>query len=245
MKVIKTWNFPGELNMALDVVLAEQCTEPILRFYTWARPTLSIGRHQRRINLNVQFMKEKNIDCVIRPTGGRAVLHWDELTYSVILPIDHPKARGGVLETYLVISECIAKALCALGFKACIEPVKRLKENSAACFNSPSSYEITIDGKKVVGSAQMRTKKGVLQHGSIVFKQHVEEYAGLLNIHQESLRDRMTGLLDYEEIKLEEVVEELECQFESVFGEVEPLTPNQQIIELALKRKEEFVWLEN
>ncbi|MFN4190349.1 MAG: biotin/lipoate A/B protein ligase family protein [Pseudothermotoga sp.] len=245
MKFIKTWNFPGALNMALDVVLMEQCAEPILRFYTWARPTLSIGRHQKRINVNVQFMREKNIDCVIRPTGGRAVLHWDELTYSLILPIDHPKARGGVLETYLVISECIARALCALGFKAKIEPVKKFKESSTACFDSPSSYEITIDGKKIVGSAQMRNEKGVLQHGSILFKEHTEEYAKLLNIDQENLKDRMAGLSNYEKIRLEEVVESLQYQFETTFGEAEPFTLNQQIMETALKRKGEFLWLEN
>ncbi len=245
MKVIKTWNFPGALNMALDVILMKQCTEPILRFYTWARPTLSIGRHQKKINVNVQYMKEKNIDCVIRPTGGRAVLHWDELTYSLILPTDHPKARGSVLETYLAISECIARALCALGFKANIEPVKKLKESSTACFDSPSSYEITIDGKKIVGSAQMRNEKGVLQHGSILFKEHTEEYAKLLNINQENLRDRIAGLSKYEKIELEKVVESLQYQFETVFGKAEPFTPGQEIMETALKRKEEFLWLEN
>lgn len=245
MKVMKTWNFPGALNMALDVVLMEQYAEPILRFYTWARPTLSIGRHQKRINMNQQFMKEKNIDCVIRPTGGRAVLHWDEITYSLILPIGHPKARNGVLESYLLISGCIVKALCALGFKAHIEPVKRLKENTAACFDSPSSYEITIDGKKIVGSAQMRNEKGVLQHGSIVLKDHAEEYAKLLNINPQTLKDRMAGLLDYKKIELQELVKELQHQFECVFGEAEPFTTNQQIMEIALKRKEEFTWLEN
>ncbi|HEY8541422.1 MAG TPA: biotin/lipoate A/B protein ligase family protein [Pseudothermotoga sp.] len=245
MKVIKTWNMPGKLNMALDAILAEICKEPILRFYTWARPTLSLGKHQKRIDLDTEFMREKNIDCVVRPTGGRAVLHWDELTYALVLPIDHPIARSSILESYLKISDCIAKALYELGFKVHIEPVKRLKENSAACFATPSSYEITIDGKKIVGSAQRRNEKSILQHGSIVLRQHTEEYAKCLKVNQQDLENKLAGLLEYREISIEELTETLQKQFEITFGKAEVFIPDQKTIELALKREEEFAWLES
>ena len=245
MKVIKTWNFPGKLNMALDMVLTEHCNEPILRFYTWARPTLSLGRHQKRVNLDTQFLRENNMDLVVRPTGGRAVLHWDELTYALILPIEDPKAKGGVLQTYLVISECIATALRKLGFDARIEPVKRLKAGTAACFDAPSSYEITIDGKKIVGSAQMRTQKSVLQHGSIVLKQHAREYAKILMMSENDLEGRLSGLCEYQAITLQELVEKLQNEFENVFGKSEPFTPTQEIMELAFQREEEFACREN
>ncbi len=245
MKVIKTWNFSGKLNMALDVVLAEQCKEPVLRFYTWARPTLSLGKHQKRIDLDTEFMKQKGIECVVRPTGGRAVLHWDELTYSLILPVDHPQAKSSVLESYLLISGCIARSLRSLGFRAQIEPVRKLKTNSAACFDTASSYEITIEGKKVVGSAQMRNEKSILQHGSIVFRQHTEEYAKCLKIDQNDLEGKLTGLLEYQQITVEELADNLQKEFETVFGKIETFTPNRAILELAMSRKEEFAWLGN
>ncbi|MEJ5229821.1 MAG: biotin/lipoate A/B protein ligase family protein [Pseudothermotoga sp.] len=241
VKVLRTWNFPGKLNMALDFVLSQFCKEPVLRFYTWARPTLSVGKHQRHVNLNTQFMKEKMIGCVVRPTGGRAVLHWDELTYSVVMPIDDPHAKEGVLKTYLVISECIKNALCHFGYNVQIQPTKRSTSNTAACFDAPSSYEITINGKKVVGSAQMRNERAVLQHGSIVLKEHVEEYAKCLNLEVEDLRERMAGLFEFHQISVEALAERLQEEFVKVFGEAEPLLVDEILVKAAIEREDDFL----
>lgn len=245
MKILRTWNFPGKLNMALDFVLSQICKEPILRFYTWARPTLSLGKHQRSVSLNTEFMKEKVIDCVVRPTGGRAVLHWDELTYSVAIPIDDPHAKEGVLKTYLMISECIKNTLCHFGYDAEIQPTKRSVSNTAACFDAPSSYEITVDGKKVVGSAQMRNERAVLQHGSIVLKQHVEEYANCLNLDIKNLRGKMAGLFEFHQISVEALADRLIEEFEKLFGKSEPLSVDKTLMKAAFEREDDFIWQGN
>lgn len=151
-------------------MLTECCKEPTHRFYTWARPTLSLGRHQKKVSLNRQFLRENNIDFVVRPTGGRAVLHWDELTYAVILPIEHPKAKGSFLQTYLVISERIATALCKLRFRRENRASQKIEARKCRlCFDVSSSYEITIDKKDRRKCADENSKKQ-LQNGSIVFK---------------------------------------------------------------------------
>lgn len=228
--------------MALDAILAEIPEEPILRIYTWSEPTLSLGRHQKRINLNIDYMKKNQINCVLRPTGGRAVLHWDELTYAVILPANHIYAKSGVLETYLKISQCISKALKSIGYNAEIQPARKIKNNSQACFDAPSSYELCINGKKVVGSAQMRTNKSILQHGSIVLKKHVVEYARCLNLDEEQLEGKMAGLFDFHGISIFELSEALQIEFEKIFGYCRPFPLNSELFEKAFERKGDYVW---
>ncbi len=244
MKILHTWGLDGKLNMALDVVLSENSKEPLLRFYDWARPTLSLGRHQRRIQIDYEYMRKRNFDVIVRPTGGRAVFHWDELTYSVIIPSNHELFKLTVLESYLVISECILKALRTLGYSVELEKVKNLS-NTPACFDSPSIYELTIDGKKVVGSAQVRSHKAILQHGSIVLKTHLKEYAKILNMEAENLKDKMAGLYEYKYTKVERLCESLEKEFEKVFGKVENFQLNTELFLKAWQRRDEFSWRES
>ncbi|AEH51755.1 lipoate--protein ligase family protein [Pseudothermotoga thermarum] len=241
MKVLRTWGFDGKLNMALDVILLENSKEPVLRFYDWARPTLSLGRHQRKIQIDYEYLKRKKFDVIVRPTGGRAVLHWDELTYSVVIPSNHELFKVSVLESYLVISECISKALKSVGYNVEIEKAKNLS-NTPACFDSPSVYEIKIDGKKVVGSAQARTDKAILQHGSIVLKAHLKEYAKILSMKTEDLKDKMAGLYEYKYIEVEKLCEALEKEFEKLFGKTENFELSSKLFLEAWQRKDEFTW---
>jgi lipoate-protein ligase A len=151
-------------------------TMPALRFYTWDPPTVSIGRFQdMRAAVNAEACKELNIDIVRRITGGRAVLHRKELTYSITARSDDPLFPADVLGTYRVLASGLVAGLRNLGLAA--EMVSRTKKNAslvekrakdAACFSSPSWYEVLVNERKIVGSAQRRQKGAFLQHGSIL-----------------------------------------------------------------------------
>src|SRR5690606_38118347 len=113
-------------------------------------------------------IKANNWDIVRRPTGGKAILHGNELTYSVSLPKDHDLAQGDVVESYRRICKALLKALQYLGLSPASE--KQAKGNSGlgpVCFEVPSHYEITSNGKKLIGSAQVRRREGILQHGTL------------------------------------------------------------------------------
>ena len=164
----------GAWNMAVDEALLESVGRgeslPALRLYAWQPPCLSLGYAQPFSDVDIPRLKERGWELVRRPTGGRAILHTDELTYSVIAPPDEPRLAGTLLESYNHLAQALLAALRLLGL-----PVE-MQERSAAsqagntnpvCFEAPSTYEITVGGKKLVGSAQARRKEGVLQHGSL------------------------------------------------------------------------------
>jgi lipoate-protein ligase A len=166
---------PGAWNMAVDEAILEASgsgrVPPTLRLYAWAPPCLSLGYAQPFADVLPAVLEQRGWDLVRRPTGGRAILHTDELTYSVAGPQDEPRLAGGVLESYRVLATALLRALQDLQIPA------QANEKAAAasgpadqnpvCFEVPSNYEITVGGRKLVGSAQARRKEGVLQHGSL------------------------------------------------------------------------------
>jgi lipoate-protein ligase A len=122
------------------------------------------------MDIDKQRLHEHGWDWVRRPTGGRAILHTDELTYSVIAPISEPRVSGGVLESYLRLSKALLTALHLLNIPAQSHPINPSGSGQGdrpVCFEVPSNYEIVVGGKKLIGSAQARRKKGVLQHGTL------------------------------------------------------------------------------
>lgn len=159
----------GAWNMARDEALARtlQDGEAVLRLYGWDRPTISFGRNEpTRDRYSPAEGARLGYTFVRRPTGGRAVLHDDELTYSVILPA---RSAGGVRNAYHRINRALAAALSQLG------ALVRLAEGSGAapldagpCFQSPAPGEVTVDGRKLVGSAQAKIGRALLQHGSVL-----------------------------------------------------------------------------
>lgn len=141
---------------------------PTLRLYGWQPPCLSLGYGQRSRDADTKRLVSYGWEIVRRPTGGSAILHADELTYSLALPIDHPLARGSVVESYRRISAALLLALNRLGAQAGAEHAgKDAKPPNPVCFVTPSHYEITVDGRKLVGSAQVRRQRGLLQHGTL------------------------------------------------------------------------------
>lgn len=162
----------GVANMARDeaimLAVAAGNVPPTLRLYDWQPFCLSLGYGQRVSDADLARIQGSAWQLVRRPTGGRAILHGDELTYSVSLPADHELASGDIIESYRRISRALMLALQHLGLSP--ESEKQAKSNrrvGAVCFEVPSHYEITSGGRKLIGSAQVRRRNGILQHGSL------------------------------------------------------------------------------
>lgn len=166
----------GKHNMESDLHLAENCksNEAFIRFYRWKPYAISLGANQGFDEIDIEKASKDNIDVVKRPTGGRAILHSEEITYSVILPLSiglSPK------DIYKKISRCLIGGLINYDNKLAgaelenIQPhfPSLLKEKAGSvCFASSAKNEVKFDHKKIIGSAQRKLKNNILQHGSIL-----------------------------------------------------------------------------
>jgi lipoate-protein ligase A len=155
--------------MALDHAVASclESDEAVLRLYSWRRPTVSFGRNEPSAGLySISEAAARGIDYVRRPTGGRAVLHDHEVTYLVAAPA---RALGGARAAYTAINEALSEALRSLGAEVGISAGgPTLAPAAGPCFQSPAAGEVVFEGRKLVGSAQARIGKTLLQHGSII-----------------------------------------------------------------------------
>ena len=164
---------PGAENMAIDeaigAAVGARREPPTLRFYAWDPPCVSLGRNQPMSAIDTARCAALGYHVVRRPTGGRAILHTDELTYSVVAPTDDPVMQGLVLDAYLRLAGGLVDGLRRLGIPAEQAPATNRAgpDVSAACFEVPSAYEIVVRGRKLLGSAQNRRSGFVLQHGSL------------------------------------------------------------------------------
>ncbi len=174
----------GATNMAVDAALldhARRTGEATLRTYGWSRPTLSFGRHERTRGIfDAGQLAARGIDAVRRPTGGRALLHHREVTYSVTAPV----SGATLAESYGSINALLMDALARLGVHAAAAPpasrhARALRPEGAACFAEPSAGELVVAGAKLVGSAQLREDGAFLQHGSILLDDDQAAIAGL------------------------------------------------------------------
>jgi lipoate-protein ligase A len=162
----------GAANMAVDEALCRfPADRPVLRFFRWDPYCISLGYGQRAEHLDRERSRQAGLDIVRRPTGGRAVLHANEVTYSVVIPRPHPLAEQGVTELYRTLSAGLAAGLRLLG--ASVEIKKSAVgdapyTSSELCFASAARYEIVAGDRKVVGSAQRRFAEATLQHGSVL-----------------------------------------------------------------------------
>lgn len=170
-RLIHTSAAPGAWNMAVDEAILEAAgsgmVPPTLRLYAWDPPCLSLGYAQPCKDVDLPRLVERGWQVVRRPTGGRAILHTDELTYSICGPISEPRLAGSVLESYRTLSAGLLGALHLLGTPAMSQSNPASQSHGPVCFEVPSNYEITVAGRKLIGSAQARRKAGVLQHGTL------------------------------------------------------------------------------
>lgn len=191
----------GATNMARDEAIAATCgrgaAPPTLRLYRWRPACLSLGRFQRSAELDRDACARAGVQVVRRPSGGRALLHDDELTYAVVAPLEHPLlGAGSILESYRQISLALLAALRRLGADAALTPVERERRvaGSAACFDAPAAYELTVGGRKLAGSAQTRREGAILQHGAIPLTPHADRLAALLLRPPADLGEKMIAL---------------------------------------------------
>ena len=173
---------PGAWNMALDEALLEAADTGglrSLRLYAWDPPAISFGRHEPALRrYDRAAMAARGLDVVRRPTGGRAVWHHRELTYSVAAPTD---TFGSLPDTYREIHAMLAEAALALGASVALAgPCAAVSVGAGACFASPAGGEVvTTTGAKLVGSAQVRRGRAFLQHGSLLLAAEQDVIAGL------------------------------------------------------------------
>jgi len=184
----------GAWNMAVDESILEHIGRnesiPTLRLYAWTPACLSLGHAQPFADVDMPRLKQHGWEVVRRLTGGRAILHTDELTYSVIAPSNEPQVDGSVLESYNRLAQALLLAVKSLEIPVEIKEGKA-SENATPnpiCFEVPSTYEITVNGKKLIGSAQARKKEGVLQHGSLPLTGDLTRICQALKFENESAR---------------------------------------------------------
>ena len=164
----------GAVNMATDRAILEACetgkAPPTLRLYRWSQPTMTVGYFQKpERELNLAKCRERGVPVAPRPTGGRGILHQDELTYSLVAPIPHSRFPDTLDKSFRIVSDALLFALAELGIEGSLMTGKgeRAELRSPSCFASLSHGEIAVQGKKLIGSAQRRLRHAFLQQGSL------------------------------------------------------------------------------
>lgn len=179
----------GAWNMAVDEVLLDGVSTgqapPTLRFYGWKPACLSLGYFQSFAVVDADACRELEIDVVRRPTGGRAILHDRELTYSIALPGSELGHDRGILPSYHRISRALQAGLAQLGVATTMAPesaAPAMPEHGPVCFDRPSAHEILLRGRKLIGSAQVRRMDALLQHGSILIEPRISSMLRCLRL---------------------------------------------------------------
>jgi lipoate-protein ligase A len=199
--IVETRAYTGAWNMAVDESIMEAVAAgrvpPTLRFYQWDPACVSLGKRQPLAGIATHNCRRDGVDVVRRPTGGLAILHTDELTYSLITRVDDPRAAGAILDSYRQLSQGLVAGLLLLGVEVEMHPVSPggSHNSSAACFEAPSAYEITADGCKLMGSAQTRPYGKLLQHGSLPLSGDIGRLAEYVAFADESSRQTLARQL--------------------------------------------------
>ncbi len=222
---------PAAENMARDEHLFCLCHESkrgYLRLYSWAKPTFSIGVSQRwQRALDLDFIHRRGCEYVRRVTGGKAVLHHHEVTYSVVSSEDLFFREHDLHQSYMLISRVIVQALRSLGIDALLSAgsAAELSRSHHPCFSFPTPHEIEVGSRKIVGSAQKRDKQALLQHGSIPLAMDYDLYAGGARFPAEALRQSMTTWGDISPRPADDLKEALVRGFRGFVGrDLEPVT---------------------
>lgn len=197
-RFIDTGSNDAAMNMAIDEAIltlhSQKKVPPTIRFYGWQPAGLSIGYFQKaEQEINLSKVEELGIGFVRRLTGGRAVLHDQELTYSLIVSEDDPLIPSGVTEAYRVISMGLLCGYRELGLAAqfALPHQQQTQQRSSVCFDAPSAYELLVEGKKAAGSAQTRQKGVLLQHGSILLELDTQKLFSLFHFPSDRIRNRL------------------------------------------------------
>jgi len=226
-RLLHTEPTDGPTNMAIDEAIllgvAADESPPTLRFFSWTPPTLSLGYAQPLSDVDMGRLNAFGYGLVRRPTGGRAILHTDELTYSVVAPQTDPRVAGDIVESYRRLSEGLVRGLSLIDLivqndkiypttehpenteKNSVDSVLSVmkKAENPVCFEVPSNYEITVIGKKLIGSAQARKQGVILQHGSLPLTGDIARICDALAFPNEAERERAKDRVRARAITLE------------------------------------------
>jgi len=194
----------GRYNMDFDLKLVQQCTssDAFLRLYKWKPYCISLGANQNFEDISIERTQNDNIDIVKRPTGGRAILHAEEITYSVVLPFSNNLTPKHI---YQKISIALIKGLEKynpyLG-KSELEnlqpnfPELIKQPNGVLCFGSTAKNEVKYFGKKIIGSAQRKLNRTILQHGSILCGTYHKKLVEYINTDYNTRQNLVQELAD-------------------------------------------------
>jgi len=213
----------GEFNMKFDLELAKNCTNDnaYFRLYRWLPYCISLGANQSFEDIDLEKAKTDGIDVVKRPTGGRAILHAEEWTYSVVMPLNYqysPKEVYSIISNALIRGLDLYDPLLAKSELESLQPnfSKLLEEQSGVlCFASTAKNEVKFGGKKLIGSAQRKLNNTILQHGSILcgtFHKKLAEYLNTdisskellqaeLNSKTTEIETILNAKIDYDRLK--------------------------------------------
>ncbi|HDS09347.1 MAG TPA: lipoate--protein ligase family protein [Firmicutes bacterium] len=220
-------------NMSVDESLLinyirNERPEPLLRLYKWKPASISIGYFQKAAEINLQKCEEEKIGFIRRPTGGRSVLHDEEITYAFIGGFEDIFQGQNLIQIYSIISKALVTGLRKSGFEVEFKKPDQTSSNyqtKVLCFDAVTSYEITLNDKKVVGSAQVRKKNAFLQHGSIILHLNKKKVAKLLEIKNIAILNNATGLLDESGDKFNE--DAFNVNMSEAFSEIINLDPTE------------------
>ena len=216
-RLLKTGYADAYTNMAIDKAIlyahSRKLVPPTVRFYQWNPPAISIGYFQSlEREIDLVECRSRGVDYVRRITGGGAVYHDKELTYSIVITEDHPDIPYNILESYNRICNSIIKGLDKLGIKSMYSPIN----------------DIIVDGKKISGNAQTRKYKTILQHGTILMDVDVDTMFTLLRVPDEKIKDkfianvkeRVTSIRKIlgRDVTFDELAEALKKGFEEEFN---------------------------
>lgn len=225
----------GVINMATDRAILEACGQgkapPTLRIYAWQQPTVTTGYSQNSAqDLDMNRCRSLGIPVVSRPTGGRALLHDKELTYSLVAPIPHLRFPSNLRDTFQVVSDALLISLGKMGIQnAAMADTRKASVNgrSPSCFSSLNHCEITVNNKKLIGSAQRRKSGSFLQHGSVWMDCDRELMNSLFRFDLPQMREANLKILEGNtislnqlfgrEIRFEEVAQAFQKGFQNAF----------------------------
>lgn len=211
---------PAAENMARDEFLFNRCHEKkmsFFRIYTWEKPTFSFGVSQTITKaIDLDFINKNNCGYVRRMTGGKTVLHDDEITYAVISSEDVFYRDNDLYRSYMLISTVLLNAFHAMGLNAYLSngSPSHLSKSNNPCFSFPTPNELGIHGKKIVGSAQKRDKHALLQHGSIPISMNYHLYAAGTRSRPDIIKRSMVTLSEVSDQTTDHLIQALINSFQ-------------------------------
>jgi len=240
-RFIDTGPCSAAYNMALDEAIAVDVRKdnapPTLRLYGWDVPSVSIGCFQKFSDVDIEYCTKKHIPVVRRPTGGRAILHSNEITYSFSVKTTHRLFSKGLLDSYKKISIALGSALSKIGLSPELKLIREAHRlRNPLCFHSTSYGEITINNKKIIGSAQKRWTDSLLQQGSIPFIIDRDELVKVFRLKStHGIREVFIGLKEIlPELTTDDLKNAIRTSFEETFNtRLITLSPSHEEVSLA------------